>query len=122
MSQTDNNNQNGGTAANMANPPTPQSVVLTVRIRKEIRDVAAPARQSSPSIPVAQPTTATAQVMVLVDHTTADIAPHPIAQAITVNPTFRQLTALLQVSYLRPQLVRIWQNQNILSRQLGDSI
>jgi hypothetical protein len=52
-SQTDDINQNGSTATNMANPPALQSVAPTVRIRKDIRDVAAPARQSSSSIPVA---------------------------------------------------------------------
>jgi hypothetical protein len=65
MSETDSNRQSSNTAASVGSFPTLQSVVPTARIRKEIRDVAVPARQSSPSIPVAQATTATAQVMVL---------------------------------------------------------
>jgi hypothetical protein len=93
MSPTDNINQGSSTAANMANLPALQSVASTARIRKEIRDVAVPARQSSSSVPVTQETTTSAQVMVLVDHTTADIAPQPTAQAVPVTPTSQQLTA-----------------------------
>jgi hypothetical protein len=93
MSQADNNNQSSSTATSMATPPALSFVAPTTRIRKEIRDVAAPARQSSLSIPVAPAATPTAQAMVLVDHTTAEIALHPTAQAVPVAPTFQQLTA-----------------------------
>jgi hypothetical protein len=86
MSQTDNNNQSSSTATNMATLPTLMSVVPTTRIRREIQDVAAPTRQSSLSVPVAQ-------AMVLVGHTAAEIALHPTAQAVPVASTFQQLTA-----------------------------
>jgi hypothetical protein len=93
MSPSDNNNQSSNTVANVANVPALQSIAPKATIRKPVQDLTVPARQSSLSLPVAQATTATAQVIVLVDHTTADIAPHPTAQAVPVTPTFQSLTA-----------------------------
>ncbi len=93
MSQTDINNQGSSTAANMATLPALVSVVPTTRIRREIQEVATPARQCSSSIPIAQAFTPTTQAMVLVGHTTAEIALHPTAQAVPVASTFQQLTA-----------------------------
>ncbi len=58
-----------------------------------IQEVATPARQSSSSIPIAQAFTPTTQAMVLVGHTTAEIALHPTAQVVPVASTFQQLTA-----------------------------
>jgi hypothetical protein len=77
----------------MAILPALSSAAPAARIRREIRDVAAPARQSSLSNSVAQAAAPTAQSMVLVDHTTAKIALHPTAQTVPVDPTFQQLTA-----------------------------
>jgi hypothetical protein len=93
MSQADNDNQSSSTAANVANVPLLQSIAPKATIRKAVQNIATPARPGSLSIPVAQATTTTAQVMVLVDHTTADISSHPTAQAVPVNPTVQQLTA-----------------------------
>ncbi len=93
MSQTDNNNQSSSTAANMATLPTLMSVVPTTRINRVIQEIATPARQSSSSIPVAQPFTPTTQGMVLVGHTAAEIALHPTAQAVPVSSTFQQFAA-----------------------------
>ncbi len=77
----------------MATLPTLMSVVPTTRIRREIQDMATPARQSSSSITIAQAFTPTTQAMVLVGHTTAEIALHPTAQAVPVASTFQQLAA-----------------------------
>jgi hypothetical protein len=95
MSQTDNDNQSSSVAATVANVPLLQSIAPKATIRKPVQNIATPARPrpSSVNIPVAQATTAAAQVMALVDHTTADISPYPTAQAVPVNPTFQQLTA-----------------------------
>jgi hypothetical protein len=93
MSQSDNNNQSSSTAANMATLPTLMSVVPTTRINRVIQEVATPARQSSSSIPIAQAFTPTTQAMVLVGHTTAEIALHSTAQAVPVASTFQQPTA-----------------------------
>jgi hypothetical protein len=60
--------ENISTAADGANLAALQSVSSTARIRT-IQDVAVPASQSSSSIPVAQATTATAQVIHLIDPT-----------------------------------------------------
>jgi hypothetical protein len=74
--------------------PLLQSVVSTATVRsRSVQNIATPARPGSVNLPVAQATTPTAQVMVLVDHTTADIYPHPTAQAVPVNPTSAQHTA-----------------------------
>jgi hypothetical protein len=48
--QTDNNSQSSDAAMNVANATAMLSVVPTARLRKVVRDVAAPARQSSSSI------------------------------------------------------------------------
>ncbi len=93
MSETDSvtSSQSGSTAANVANLPALLSVVPTARIRKNIQDIVVPARQSSSSIPVAQATAATAQAMVLIDRTPAEIARHPVARATPVNSTFARM-------------------------------
>jgi hypothetical protein len=93
MSQADSNNQSSSTATTMANPPALISVVPTTRIRREIRDVAAPARQSSSSISGAQVAAPNAQSMALGNHATAESALHPAALAVPVPSTFQQLTA-----------------------------
>jgi hypothetical protein len=93
MSQTDNNNQSNSTAATVANVPVLQSIAPKTTTRKPVQDTAATARQSSFSVLVTQATTATAQVMVLVDHTTADFSSHPTAQAVPVTPTLQPLAA-----------------------------
>jgi hypothetical protein len=82
-------NENISTAANAANLAALQSVMPTARIRT-IQDVAVPASQSSSSIPVAQATTATAQVIHLIDPTAAD-ASYPVALATPVNPAFPRM-------------------------------
>jgi hypothetical protein len=92
MSQTDNDNQRRSVAANVANVPLLQSIAPKATIRKPVQNIATPDRPGSVNIPVAQATTATARVIHLVDHTTADISPHPTAQ-VPVDPTFAQLTA-----------------------------
>ncbi len=76
MSQADNINQSSSTATNMANLPALSSAAPAARIRREIQDVAAPAKQSSLSIPVAPAANPTTQAMVLLDRTTAEIALH----------------------------------------------
>ncbi len=93
MSQVDNNNQSSSTATSMANRPALSSAAPAARIRREIRDVAAPARQSSSSVSVVQAAAPTAQSMVLVNHMTAESALHPTAPTVPVPSTFQQLTA-----------------------------
>ncbi len=94
MSQPDDNNQSSTGTASLANLPLLQSVAPKAKVRaRPVQNIATPARPGSVNLPVAQATTPTAQVMVLVDHTTADISPHPTAQAVSVNSTFAQLTA-----------------------------
>jgi hypothetical protein len=83
--QTDNNSQSSDPATNVANVTAIVSVAPTARIRRGIRDVAAPARQSSSSITVLQPATTAAQAIVL--------AEHPTAQAVPVASTSQQFTA-----------------------------
>ena len=94
MIQSDNDNQSSSVAATVANVPLLHSVAPKATIRrKPVQDIATPAKPGSVNLPVAQATIPTAQVMILVDHTTADISPHPTAQAAPVNPTFAQPTA-----------------------------
>jgi hypothetical protein len=56
MSQTDNDNQSSSNAANV---PVLQSIAPKATIRKPVQDIAAPAIQSSSSIPVAEATIVT---------------------------------------------------------------
>jgi hypothetical protein len=91
--QTDNNNQSSDAATNVANSSAIIPVAPTERIRRGIRDVAAPASQSSSSIPVAQATTFTAQAIVLAGHATSEITLHPTVQAVHVASTSQQLAA-----------------------------
>ncbi len=62
MSQTDNDNQSSSVAATVANVPLLQSIAPKATIRKPVQNIATPARPSSVNIPVAQATTATAEV------------------------------------------------------------
>ncbi len=88
--------------------PMLHSVAPKATVRaKPVQDIATQARPGSVNLPVAQAATPTAQAMVLVDHTTVDISPHPTAQAVPVNPTFAQLAAQV---YLLPQLKHIYRS------------
>jgi hypothetical protein len=82
-----------GAATNMANMAAIVSVAPTARIRRGIREVTAPARQSSSSIPVAQAVTSIAQAIVHTGHTTPETTLHPTAQAVPVASTSQQFTA-----------------------------
>ncbi len=68
MSQTDNNNQSSSTAATVANVPVLHSIAPKATIREPVQDIAAPARQSSSSIPVAE-----AAMVTQADLTQADL-------------------------------------------------
>ncbi len=92
--------ENISATANAANLAALQSVTPTARIRT-IQDVAVPASQSSSSIPVAQATTATAQVIHLVNPTAAD-ASHPVALATPVNPAFPRMPSTSIRSAIAP--------------------
>jgi hypothetical protein len=117
MSQTDNNNQSSNTAATVANVPLLQSIAPKATIRKPVQDIATPARPSSLSVPVAQATTATAQVMVL------SIIRRRIFLRIPLLKQFlsiRHFNNSLHKFCLLPQLMRIEEHQNILTRHLVD--
>ena len=91
--QSDNNSQSSDTAMNVANTTAMLSVVPTARLRKVVRDVAAPARQSSSSIPVAQAVPSVTQAMVRIEHMAPETTLQPTAQAEYVALTSQQLTA-----------------------------